>query len=577
MLTAKNGKYYLNNQELKIISGSIHYFRVFPEYWRDRLLKLKAAGFNTVETYVCWNMHEKQKGKFDFSGILDLEKFLNLAKDLGLYAIVRPSPYICAEWDFGGLPYWLLKDKNIKLRCFDQTYLSHVKDYYNELLPRLAPLQIDRGGNIIMMQIENEYGSFGNDKEYLLALEAMFKEHGITVPLFTSDGWEASMLTGGTLPHVLKTVNFGSCTKEAFKVAKEFDPDSPLFCCEFWCGWFDHWGEQHHTRTEQDVENEIRDLLNYGAGFNVYMFHGGTNFGFGAGANHFGTYDPTITSYDDDALLNEWGGYTKKYHAVRKAILEYTKSEALPLPPEAEFQTIGKVELTKFADLLENAHNLGKTVKSVYPLTFEELDQFSGFVLYKHTLIGNYEANTLTIDGLCDRAHLFIDGNLSATIYRNDQKTAVELPPLKKGTVIEILVEAMGRVNYGPELYDRKGIRNGVRIGNQFLSGWENTPINVDLLGELDFSKTATENAPVVLKGEFAADPTKDCFVHFDGFKKGVILVNGFNLGRYWEIGPQKSLYIPAPILKERNEILVLELDGFDNPTVTINDNHILG
>jgi len=242
-----------------------------------------------------------------------------------------------------------------------------------------------------------------------------------------------------------------------------------------------------------------------------------------------------------------------------------------------EFQNIGKVKLTKQASLLENVDRLGKTLKSVNPLTFEELNQFSGFVHYKTVLSGNYEANALCLDGLCDRAHIFIDKKLTSILYRNDQKTSIELPPLKKGTVIEILVEAMGRVNYGPELYDRKGIRQGVRIGNQYLFGWENTPINVDLFGTLNFSKTDCHNCPVILKGEFLADPTKDCFVHFDGFKKGIILVNGFNLGRYWEIGPQRSLYIPAPILKEQNEITVLELDGYENPAVTINGNHILG
>ncbi len=577
MLTAENGKYYLDGKEFKIISGSIHYFRVMPEYWRDRLLKLKAAGFNTVETYVCWNMHEKQKGVFDFSGILNLEEFLKLAGELGLYAIVRPSPYICAEWDLGGLPAWLLKDRNMRLRQTDSTYLRHVQEYYNELLPRLVPLQITHGGNILMMQIENEYGSYGSDKAYLTALADMLKNGGIDVPLFTSDGPTFSMLTGGTLPGVLKTVNFGSRTVEAYETLKAFDPDSPLFCCEFWCGWFDHWGETHHARDAEEVKKEITDMLNLGAGFNVYMFHGGTNFGFSAGANCFGTYEPTVTSYDDDALVNEWGGYTPKYHAVRQAVLEYTNAPETELPPEPRLQSIGRVELTESASLMENISLLGTPVHSVAPLTFEDLDQFSGFVLYRTVLKGDYEAGILYLLGLCDRAHIFVDRKHIATRYRNDADNSVPLPFLKKGTVIEILVEAMGRVNYGPELYDRKGIRHGVCIGNQFLHDWEMIPVNTELLPALPFGKTAQTDTPVLLKGEFSAETDKDCFVHMDGFKKGIVLVNGFNLGRYWEVGPQKSLYIPAPILKAQNEIVILELDGFDTPAVTIDDTPDIG
>ncbi len=578
MLEICGEQFYLNGEEFKIHAGAIHYFRTLPEYWEDRLLKLKLAGFNTVETYVCWNMHEPQKGTFDFSGILDVERFLSIAQKLGLYAIVRPAPYICAEWDFGGLPAWLLREPNLHVRCADPAYLAHVEDFYRELLPRFVPHQLNCGGNIIMMQVENEYGSFGNDKEYLRAMERIMRENGITVPLFTSDGPDDGMLTGGTLPDMLKVVNFGSRTREALEKLREFDPGKPLMCGEFWNGWFDHWGEKHHTQKVENVEKELKTFLEMGASFSFYMFHGGTNFGFTAGANYDDQYDPTVTSYDDDALLTEWGDYTPKYHAVRKILHEAANRPLEPLPESPALQNIGKVRLTQSASLLEQAETVGERHTSVFPKTMEQLGQNSGMMLYRTRIAGPYNWEELFIDGLHDRAHVFLDGKLMGIVYRNEKEQMVRIPKIpKEGATLEILVEAMGRVNYGPHLMDSKGITGCVRLWNQQLSHWEIFTLPLDNLDQLKFSEGTDALKPAILQGTFSASSKADCFAHLVGFTKGIVFVNGFNLGRYWKIGPQQSLYLPGVLLKEENEILVLELDGTDTDTITITDHHTLG
>lgn len=578
MLEIRGKHFYLDDKVFQIHAGAIHYFRTLPEYWEDRLLKLKLAGFNTVETYVCWNLHEPQQGTFNFSGILDVERFLRIAQKLGLYAIVRPSPYICAEWDFGGLPAWLLRKPGIRVRCAEEDYLNCVADFYRELLPRLAAHQIDRGGNILMMQVENEYGSFGNDKEYLRAIEHMMRENGITVPLFTSDGPDDGMLTGGTLPDMLKVVNFGSRTEKSFKKLQEFDSDKPLMCGEFWNGWFDHWGEQHHKREVETVETELKTFLELGASFSFYMFHGGTNFGFTAGANYEDAYEPTVTSYDDDALLTEWGDYTPKYHAVRKILHEAAGISPEPLPSSPALQNIGSVRLTQSASLLDQAERIGECHKEVSPRTMEQLGQNSGMMLYRTRLAGPYGPRTLFIDGLHDRAHVFLNGKLLGVIYRNDAQKSVQFPAIpRQGATLEILVEAMGRVNYGPKLLDHKGVTGCVRLDNQQLSHWEIFTMPLDNLDRLQFADGVCAEKPAVLRGTFAASSQADCFVHLDGFTKGIVFINGFNLGRYWKIGPQQSLYLPGVLLKEENEILVLELDGAETDTISITDSHDLG
>lgn len=585
--TIKDGEFCLNGEPFKIYSGAIHYFRSLPEYWEDRLTKLKLAGFNTVETYVCWNFHEPKKGEFDFSGMLDIVRFIETAKKAGLYVIVRPGPYICAEWEFGGLPAWLLKDKNIELRCNNEMYLSHVKDYLRKLFSLIEPHYITNGGNIIAMQIENEYGSYGNDKKYLEALRKMYEELGVSVLTFTSDGTWCNMLSGGTIEGVLPTLNFGSRASSAFSALEPFGK-VPKMCMEFWCGWFDHWGEKHHTRGADSTLKEIEEFLKQGASFNMYMFHGGTNFGFGAGSNHNKGFAPTTTSYDYCAPLTEWGDYTETYHKIRKLLCEKQNIPMTELPPSPEMQNIGRVELTESAELFENLSAISEEHYSPLPRSMEAYDQNYGLIYYRTKLKGKYSGAFLSIDNVHDYAQVYFDKKKIATIDRMKEKFFFNKLKLKKQLYISgvsgegeigILVDAMGRVNYGAELNDRKGISR-VALANQTLMDFTVNTIPLTNLQNLTYKKieeNTEKTGPVFLKGSFDAEKGKDCFVEMKGFTKGYVFVNGFNLGRYWEIGPQKALYLPGALLKDKNEIVILEIEKYKKPEVVIGDTPMLG
>lgn len=576
MLTIKDGEFKMNGESFRIYSGSMHYFRIMPEYWEDRLRKLKAAGFNTVETYVCWNMHEPRKGEFDFTGRFDIRRFIKTAQEVGLYAIVRPGPYICAEWDFGGLPAWLLKDRNMRLRCAYPEYLQHVSDFYHRLFEEIGDLQQSEGGNIIAMQIENEYGSYGNDKEYLRYIEKLMLDCGTKVMLFTSDGDDNSMLSGGTLPDVFKTLNFGSRASEIFNAMDRFHESTPKMCTEFWCGWFDHWGEEHHTRGSDSVAGEIKDFLDIDASFNFYMFHGGTNFGFTAGANCYEEYQPTVTSYDYCALLTEWGDYTPAYYAVRELLLKAQNLPETELPASPELQTIGKVELDESTSLMSNFDNLGERHRVPLPESMEYFGQNSGMIYYETKLEQIYDPRELRVANVHDTAYVYIDGEHKATIDRRDENKVKGYDTFKfDGCTIGVLVDAMGRVNYGEHLYDRKGI-DAIRYGNQNLMGYDVVTLPLDNPEKIDFSLEGGKY-PLFMRGHFKAQSQNDCFVHLDGFKKGCVYINGFNIGRYWEIGPQRALYIPGVLLKDENEIIILELEGCEKAEVEITAEPDLG
>ena len=580
MLTIKDGEFKMDDTSFRIYSGSMHYFRIMPEYWEDRLRKLKAAGFNTVETYVCWNMHEPRKGEFDFTGRFDIRRFIKTAQEVGLYAIVRPGPYICAEWDFGGLPAWLLKDRNMRLRCAYPEYLQHVSDFYHRLFEEIGDLQQSEGGNIIAMQIENEYGSYGNDKEYLRYIEKLMLDCGTKVMLFTSDGDDNSMLSGGTLSDVFKTLNFGSRASEIFNAMDRFHENTPKMCTEFWCGWFDHWGEEHHTRGSDSVAGEIKDFLDIDASFNFYMFHGGTNFGFTAGANCYEEYQPTVTSYDYCALLTEWGDYTPAYYAVRELLLKAQNLPETELPASPELQTIGKVELDESTSLMSNFDNLGERHRVPLPESMEFFGQNSGMIYYETKLEQIYDPRELRVANVHDTAYVYIDGEHKATIDRRDENKVAGYDTFKfdgctDGCTIGVLVDAMGRVNYGEHLYDRKGI-DAIRYGNQNLMGYDVVTLPLDNPEKIDFSLEGGKY-PLFMRGHFKAQSQKDCFVHLDGFKKGCVYINGFNIGRYWEIGPQRALYIPGVLLKDKNEIIILELEGYEKAEVEITAEPDLG
>jgi len=557
----------------------MHYFRVLPEYWEDRLRKLRGMGLNTLETYVAWNLHEPSPGEFRFDAGLDLARYIRIAADLGLWVIVRPGPYVCSEWDLGGLPSWLLRDPGMRLRCAHQPYLEAVDRFFDALLPQLTPLQITRGGPIIAMQIENEYGSYGNDKAYLRHLEEGMRARGVDVLLFTSDGPTDAMLQYGTLPDVFRTVNFGSGPESAFTKLREYQSEGPPVCMEFWNGWFDHWGEEHHTRPADDPADVLDRMLAAGASVNLYMFHGGTNFGFMNGANcQGGQYRPTITSYDYDAPLNEAGDITPKYQAFREVIARYEPIPDLPVPEPSPKMALDPVELTESAGLFESLSALSSPIPRPAPEPMECLGRSFGFILYRTEIGGPREKTALTIRDLHDRAQVFLDGRPLGVLEREFPAKTLSLAVPPGGAQLDILVENMGRVNYGPDLLDRKGITEGVLLGQQYLFDWHIFPLPLEDLDGLSFSPSNSMPEPAFYRGSFTVADPCDTFLALPGWTKGVCWINGFNLGRYWNRGPQRTLYLPAPLLRKgTNVLIVFELHGTERRTVEFRDRPDLG
>lgn len=561
-----------------IISGALHYFRIHPEQWQTRLHWLKLMGLDSIETYVAWNVHEPREGKFDFSGGADLERFIRLAADEGLKVILRPGPYICAEWDNGGLPAWLTSRPGIRIRTRQTEYVTAVAAFFDELIPRMVPLLETHGGPISMVQVENEYGSFGSDGVYLEQVHKALVERGIDVPLFTSDGPEDHMLTGGMVRSVPATANFGSAPAEALVNFRRHRPTDPLFCMEFWNGWFDHWGEEHHVRDHEDAARTLDEMLASGWSVNFYMAHGGTNFGTGAGANFdpphsvsTGNYQPTVTSYDYDAPLDERGAPTPKFYAYRQIISKYREVpelEEFNEPVLDETRLVSADESVSLHDYLETIAHEGSTVSAGHPLTFEELGISHGIVRYETNIPGPRRAYPLTIDRLNDRAHLVIDGTSHHVFERNNQQP-FELEVPENGRTIQLVVESMGRVNYGRLVGERKGILGGVLHERQELHGWTMTALELPQVPSAETLNRARA-ASNVRPGEaafhslsFTTENAADGFVDMTGWGKGYVWVNGFCLGRFWDQGPQVSLYLPAPVVRPgENDVLILELDG---------------
>ena len=564
--------FYLDGQEFKILSGAIHYFRIQPEDWYHSLYNLKALGFNTVETYVPWNMHEPKKGQFDFQGILDIEKFLQIAQDLGLYAIVRPSPFICAEWEFGGMPAWLLTE-DMRIRSSDASYLQAVADYYDELLPRLVPRLLEKGGNILMMQVENEYGSYGEDKDYLRAIRQMMLDRGLDCPLFTSDGpWRATLKAGTLIEEDLfVTGNFGSKADYNFAQMQEFFDEHgkkwPLMCMEFWDGWFNRWKEPIIKRDPEELAQAVHEVLKQGS-INLYMFHGGTNFGFMNGCSARGVTDlPQVTSYDYDALLDEQGNPTPKYFAVQKMMETCYPEYPQMKPLTKESFELRDIALSEKVSLFETLPDLARPVESLYPVKMEDLGQSYGYLLYRTE--SSWDANEekiRVIDGR-DRMQLFVDGKLMATQYQTEIGQDIFVAGEKKTTHrIDVLMENMGRVNYGHKFLadtQRKGIRTGVCKDLHFLLNWQQYPLSFENTENIDFSKGWQPEQPTFYAFDFEMKALKDTYLDLSGFGKGLAFVNGVNIGRFWNVGPTLSLYIPHSLLKEgNNRIIIFETEG---------------
>jgi beta-galactosidase len=554
--------FLLDGEPFRILSGAIHYFRVHPDQWADRIHKARLMGLNTIETYVPWNEHSPGPGTFRTDSGLDLGRFLDLVAAEGMQAIVRPGPYICAEWDNGGLPAWLFTDPTVGVRSSEAGYLAAVDAYMDSLLPIVVERQVTRGGPVILFQIENEYGAYGADKAYLQHLVDVAKRAGVEVPLFTCDQPFGTMIEDGSLPELHKTGTFGSRTAERLAFLRERQPSGPLMCAEFWNGWFDNWGTHHHTTDAAASAAELDALLAAGASVNIYMFHGGTNFGFTNGANDKGIYEPTITSYDYDAPLSEDGFPTDKYFAFRDVIAKhFPVPEAVPDRRRDASESLVSVAST--APLLQAADVLGTPLHAAGPVPASDATgQYRGFHLYERHLV---HGGVLAFGGIRDRAQFFLDSLPVGTLSRELGERSITLP---RGGHLQILVEDQGRVNYGPRIGEAKGLIGPATLDGEELEGWDIRPLSLADLAPLrsmagEVIGGGGVAGPSVSFASFTAAGPGDRHLRLDGWTKGNAFINGFNLGRYWSRGPQRTLYVPGPLIREGvNELAILELQG---------------
>ncbi len=570
-----NKTFLLNGEPFVVKAAEIHYPRIPREYWEHRIEMCKALGMNTICLYVFWNIHEPVEGQFDFTGNNDVAEFCKLAQKHGMYIIVRPGPYVCAEWEMGGLPWWLLKKEDIKLREQDPYFMERVRLFMNEVGKQLGDMQLAKGGNILMVQVENEYGSFGVDKPYIAEIRDIVKESGFDqVPLFQCD-WNSNF-ENNALDDLIWTINFGTGANidEQFKRLLELRPETPLMCSEFWSGWFDHWGAKHETRSAAALVEGMKEMLDKNISFSLYMTHGGTSFGHWAGAN-FPNFSPTCTSYDYDAPINESGNVTPKYFEVR-SLLENYLPEGTSLSPIPDSIPTISIPTVKFEEIAYIFDNLPEPKESENIRSMEFFDQGWGSILYRTTLPASEGQQFLKITEAHDWAQVFIDGERVGVLNRLRGEGSVLIPPVKEGARLDILVEAMGRMNFGKGIYDWKGITEKVELINEDgvkeLKNWQvySIPVDYSFAKNKQYVKTdLKENQPAYYKATFTLDKVGDTFIDMTNWKKGMVYVNGHNIGRFWEIGPQQTLYMPGCWLKKgKNEIIVLDLAGPTEATV---------
>jgi len=563
--TVQDGHFALDGKPFQIISGEMHYPRIPRAYWRDRLRLAKAMGLNTITTYTFWNLHEPEPGQYDFSGNNDVAEFIREAQQEGLYVILRPGPYVCAEWEWGGYPAWLLRTPGIVVRSRDPQFMKPARTWLNRLGKELSDLQIDRGGPIIAIQVENEYGSFGKDHDYVEDIHKADLDAGFNgALLYTADG--GIQIPDGSLPELPAVVNFGTGeAKASFELLRKYRPTGPFMAGEYWAGWFDHWGETHQTPDAAVQEREIDWILRQGYSLSLYMFHGGTSFGWMNGANYDRHYKPDVTSYDYDAALDESGRPTAKFYKLREIISAATGKTPPPVP---EIAPTGTIPSFTFANATSLWKYLPAPTLSDQPLTMEQLKQSYGYVLYRTHLVEDGYGD-LVISGLHDYAQIYADGVLLGVLDRRLEQSRLSLT-LKAGTQLDILVENSGRINFKPILREeRKGILGKVTLAGVLLSHWENYSLPMKSPESLSFS-TASCSGACFYRGSFQIKTAQDSFLDTSGFFKGFVWINGRPLGRIWSIGPQKTLYLPKPwIHKGTNQVIVFDLQGKANPQMS--------
>jgi beta-galactosidase len=567
LLAARDGVLLREGAPHQILAGSLHHFRVHPAQWADRIARVQAMGFNTIDTYIAWNLHQPDEHRApDFEGTNDLRRFADLVAEAGLDLIVRPGPYICAEWDNGGFPAWLTRKPGIRLRCTDPAYLDAVAGWFDALVPQLVPLQASQGGPLVAVQVENEYGSYADDPDYLPWLRDALTDRGMTELLFTADGGTPDMQQAGSLDGTLAAVTLGSQPLAAAQLLRQRRPDEPFLCAEFWGGWFDHWGESHHVRNPDEAAATLGQMTGAGGSASLYMAHGGTNFGLHAGANHDGQrLQPTVTSYDSDAPIAEDGRVTAKFEAIR-AVLRPDLVGA-PLPQDPSLLAPQRLPIEPGRALLPLLALTSSMSRSPHPKSFEELGLDAGLMLYS-TVTATAEGQPLRLLGLHDRALVFVDGEHVGTLEHEDD--VLILPSTTASRMrLEIVVENQGRINYGPLLGQGKGILGGVLLGRRYVTGWASRPIPLDRWSRETLATAAVRDGALPAAGtgagaytaELDAARGADAFLALPGFTKGFVWIDDFLLGRYWNRGPQQTLYLPAPLIDTRSVITVLEVE----------------
>jgi beta-galactosidase len=560
-------RFVLDGKSFEILSGEMHYARIPREYWRNRMEMARAMGLNTIATYVFWNVHEPAPGEFDFSGNADLAEFLREAQQEGLYVILRAGPYSCAEWEFGGFPAWLLADPKMKtaLRSNDPAFMVPAERWLKRLAQEAAPYQIGRGGPIIAVQMENEYGNFGSDQEYLKHLHEIFLSAGFNdALLFTTNPTRGE--EHGSLPGTYAAVNFGiGRAQEGLDFLAHMRPGQPLLAAEYWPGWFDHWGQPHQTRPIATQVQDLETILKRGASVNLYMFHGGTSFGFMSGASWTdGSYMPDVTSYDYDAPLDEAGHPTAKYNAFRAVFAKYAGHALPPVPAPPPVIAVQPFALTESASLWKE---LPAPVDGVNPEAMEMYGQSYGFILYRTQLHGKAQGQ-LTLSGINDYAQVYLNGKLVGPVDRRVKQDSIALSGDEEGARLDILVENDGRINSTRMMREEaKGISGSVTLDEKPLTGWQVYPLPMMNPGKEHFRRTVEDDGPAFYRGRFRVDAVGDTFLDVRSLKKGAVWINGHAIGRYWNIGPQDTLYVPGPWLHRGwNEVVVFDMDGVAAP-----------